>query len=68
MSGPKMTTTVQFRMRRADKRTLARLAKHYERTPSEVLRRLISDEAARLATILNVTAKKEIEHGSEESK
>jgi hypothetical protein len=66
MSGPKMTTTVQFRMRRADKRTLARLAKHYERTPSEVLRRLIVEEAARLSDVLNVT--KESDHGSEESK
>jgi predicted transcriptional regulator len=48
---PHLTTTVQVRMAPRTKRTLTRLAKHYERTPSEVLRRLIDDEAARLDAV-----------------
>lgn len=67
MSGPTLTTTLQVRMRPSEKRALARLAKHYERTPSEVVRRLIGEEKARLDTVLS-TVRKDDDHGSEEGK
>jgi predicted DNA-binding protein len=63
-----MTVIVRARMRAKDKRALARIAKHFGRTPSFIIRRLIEDEAARLSDVLGVTRKpKESEHGSEES-
>jgi len=44
------STPMHFRMTTAEARKLARLAKHYERTASDVLRRLIVEAHARLAT------------------
>jgi hypothetical protein len=64
---PGMTVIVRARMRTRDKRALARLAKHYGRTPSFIIRRLISDETARLAAILGHAKPKETDHGSEEN-
>ncbi len=63
MPGPELTETVQVRMRPAEKRELVRIAKHHERTPSEMLRRLIRKEARRVA---KVATRKAQEHGSEE--
>jgi len=65
MTGPVLTALLQVRLRPKEKRALARLAKHYERTPSEVVRRLIGDETARLEGILT-TVRKADDHGSEE--
>jgi predicted transcriptional regulator len=67
MSGPKLTTLFQVRLRPSEKRALARLARHFERTPSEVVRRLISDETARLGDVLKTVRHKETDHGSEET-
>lgn len=64
MAGPELTDMVQVRMRPAEKRDLARIAKHHERTPSEMVRRLIRKEARRVA---RMTTRKAEEHGSEES-
>lgn len=65
MTGPQLTTTLQVRMRPSEKRALSRLAKHYERTPSEVVRRLIREERDRLSGILTAVRKAD-DHGSEE--
>jgi hypothetical protein len=45
---PELSVMMHFRLTRSDSRTLARIAKHHERTASEVIRRLIADEAKRL--------------------
>jgi predicted transcriptional regulator len=63
MTGPVLTETVQVRLRAYEKRALQRVAAHHERTPSEMLRRLIRKEARRVA---RQQARKANEHGSEE--
>jgi hypothetical protein len=65
MTGPELTETFQVRMRPAEKRALLKLALHYERTPSELMRRLIRKESRRVA---NRETRKAIEHGSEEKR
>jgi predicted DNA-binding protein len=63
-----MTVIVRARMRPKDKRALARIAKHFGRTPSFIIRRLILDEMARLAGVLGgVRATKESSDGSEKT-
>lgn len=62
MVGPELTETVQVRMRPSEKEALARLAAHYERTPSEMLRRLIRKESRRVDA---QQTRKANEHGSE---
>ena len=45
------SVTITFRGTREDTRRLAALAKHYDRTASDVLRRLIAEETARVAVV-----------------
>ena len=52
MPKPALPEMMHFRMSRADARKLGRLAKHYQRTASDVLRRLIADETERLDLVL----------------
>jgi hypothetical protein len=63
MTGPELTETVQVRMRPSEKSDLVRLAEYHERTPSELLRRLIRKEARRVD---GQQKRKANEHGSEE--
>jgi len=44
------STPMHFRMTTVEARKLQRLARHYDRTASDVLRRLIVEAHARLAT------------------
>ena len=59
MPGPQLTETLQVRMRPEEKAALERVALHYERTPSEMVRRFIRKESRRLE------ARKKDNHGSE---
>jgi predicted transcriptional regulator len=63
MPGPELTETLQVRMRPEEKEALSRLATHYERTPSEMVRRFIRRETRRLERQRKVK-----QDGSEESK
>lgn len=65
-NGAHLTITLQVRATPRDKRALMRLAKHYGRTPSDVLRRLIAEADIRLRTA--AITPKENDHGSEEDK
>jgi hypothetical protein len=45
----KLPVVIRFRATRVEARLLEKLARHYERTPSWVLRRLVADGAKVLA-------------------
>ncbi|HZZ54770.1 MAG TPA: hypothetical protein VFE26_10860 [Trebonia sp.] len=62
-----LTVTIRFRATRKDERALARLAKFYDRTPSDVLRRLIEEAEARIQPRERVAPpkKEDTDHGSE---
>lgn len=62
-----MTRTFRFRATEADAKRLRRLSKHYDRRPSDVLRRLIADECTRIDNAVK-PKKERHEHGNEESK
>ena len=63
MATPQMTHTFRFRGTKADARNLKKLARHYDRTPSDVLRRLVTEAAARIGG--TATSQGET-HGGEE--
>lgn len=50
------TVTITFRGTTVDTDNLAALVKHYERTASDVLRRLIAEEAARVRDVASPKA------------
>jgi hypothetical protein len=67
MAKQELTETITFRATPRDVRRLARLMRHFDRTASNTLRRLIAEENMRLADVLKVT-RKDSDHGSEEGK
>jgi hypothetical protein len=55
-----MKYVVRFRATERDRRRLAWLARHFDRSPSEVLRRIIADEHARVLAVLKVVRKRKV--------
>jgi hypothetical protein len=62
MTGLELSEKMQIRLRPSEKRDLVRIAKHHERTPSEMVRRLIRKESRRVEAQQNRKAQ---DHGSE---
>ena len=48
MAHDELSTTIRFRATAADVKKLSRVAKHYDRSPSDVLRKLIAEAERRI--------------------
>jgi hypothetical protein len=48
MAHEELTTTIRFRATAADVKKLSKVAKYYDRSPSDVMRRLIAEAERRI--------------------